>query len=443
MQSKEASLILLITVGLSCSATAATGGSITGIVLDSQGSPVSGAKVLALELESSPHRLLKFHLTDVSGRFYIQDLPWGTYSMWAGKEEAGYPELPSLFYAPSSLPTVILRRKSPSSSVTIRLGPKAGAIEAVEIVDSKTGREVIGVITLQRGTDQKTTMEASTTQKPILIPSESQVRVAVAASGYKPWPASGAPNGAGILRLRPGEGVELAVELAPQGSEAVSVGSFSPAPYSPGPSVAVPAPTEGNPILLKEVKEFRVTASGISAPVEQLARRFKVPIGLELSQTPSDGASARPINVNVENGTVQNVLDAVVAADPEYAWRESDYGTIGVSPRNHTPWLPDVVVGKYSIRNSNRDDAIGELMKAPEVQQWLRSSSVEFRDFQGLVTSEGGRVPSTGASLFSISLSHESFRTVLNAILIASESPYWAISRYGAHQEFISVIMGD
>lgn len=444
MRSKRASLILLMTVWLSSSASAANGGSVTGIVLDNQGSPVPGAKVLALELRSSPHRLLKFHLADAGGRFSIQDLPWGTYSMWAGREEKGYPELPSPFYLHGSLPTVTLRPTSPSTSVTIRLGPKAGAIEAVGLVDSKTGRQVTGVITLQRGADRESIMQASTTQKPILIPSETEVRVAVAASGYKGWPASGGPNVAGTLQLRPEEGVELAVKLAPEGSEEASVGGFSPARYSPGPNVAVPAPAEGNPILAKAVKEFRVTGSGISAQVEQLARRFKVPMGLELLRAPSDGtSSARPISVNVENVTVRDVLDAIVAADPGYEWRQSDFGTIAVFPVSHTPSLGDVVVGRYSVQNANRDQAIEELMRAPEVVRWVASAGVERRGFGGSLTSEGAKRPGSTTSLFSISLSHASVRTVLNAILIASDSRYWMLYRHGSHQEFVSLTLSD
>ena len=437
---------LCIVLSLPLFATAQGGGTVQGVVLNERGAPVAGAQVRLIPDSAAPafgSHVVRLYQTDKAGRFSAVKVPWGEYKVFAGKQNDGYPAIPMSFYGVDAFPVIRLRPASAAAEVSVTLGAKAGAIQSVSLKDAQTGADLLGVVTLRRVKDPRAVIRVSSTLGPVLVPSGTDISIQVGALGYKPWPALQSEGKQGSLRLRPEEGIKLEVRLAREGSEAVSVGSFSPARYSPAPKVAVPAPAEGNPTLLREVKEFRATGAGLSASIERLATGFKVPIGLELLKAPSDSKSAKPINVVVENGTVRDVLDAIVAADPEYEWRESDYGTINVSPRNYTVWLPDVVVGKYSIRNSNRNEAISKLMKAPEVQQWLRSANVEIRDSKGPVTSEGGKPPSAGASLFSITLSHASVRTVLSAILVATNSRYWTLLRYGVHREFVSVTMGD
>jgi hypothetical protein len=82
---------------------------------------------------------------------------------------------------------------------------------------------------------------------------------------------------------------------------------------------------------------FNVARNGMSVPLRRLANASHVPIGFEqVSEAISQKNTSRPepIRIAFQNGTLTQVLDAIVAAESRYMWRETD-GVINVLPREN------------------------------------------------------------------------------------------------------------
>ena len=431
---------LLLALCVSVSAWAETRGTIKGIVLDSEGKPVAKAKVLASEMKFTVHRLLQFHETDSEGQFVVDSLPWGTYFVSAGKEDEGYPELAGGLYGTDQFPVVKLQPSSPSASVTIHLLPKSGAIGPVSVVDALTGMvQDSASITLRRVADPKDFILTSTTVKSILVPSNVDVAIEIAAEGYRPWPAKGESKGEGQIRLKPEQALKLDVKLAPEGSTASSVGIFRPAVYAPGANIARPAPQPGNPVLSQALQPFRFTAENISDPLKELARRYHVPIGFEVEPSGSRSKKPKSVRIDVETGTVRDALNAIIEADPVYTWEESTFGAINVFPKDHLPSLLDVVVSNYSATNVWPEEALKELLKTPEAQHWMDQAGATYQGATGAVPQ-----PSRDSSLiYSITMKDAPVRSILNAILTSRVAHLWMYYRYGDRNQFFALSVVD
>lgn len=414
----------------------------TGIVVDERGSPVASAEVLATGtiVRGAGTGVLQYHQTDMDGRFIIQNLPWDKYRVSAKKEDEGYPgPLFGLYPAQSQfIQLVTLQPVSPIAHLTVHLPPKGGAIESISVVDAVTGREMnTAAITLRRAEEPAIFVETSTMLKPILVPSNTDVSIEISAPGYKPWPGKGEVMKAARIRLSPEQGVNLQVKLAPDGSNANGVTLFSPAPYAPARNTARPEPKSSNPILSKAVEPFNVTADDISVPLEKLARQYGVPIGFEAMPRGAGTQKTASVRIEVESGTVRDVLNAIIAADPAYKWKEADLGTINVLPKAHTDSLLDVVVSTYSYQVTGADDGINDLMRAPEVQGWMARERVE-RHVPSVAMS-----PASVATGGHVRWNNASVRTLLNALLMFSDSHYWIYSRAGDHNELVVLSTGN
>jgi hypothetical protein len=87
------------------------------------GRPIARAKVNISEVHSVEHRALRYFLTDTEGRFEIANLAWGTYRVFAGKTEEGYPEIPGSFDVSGyDFPIVTLQPASPLATSEARAG---------------------------------------------------------------------------------------------------------------------------------------------------------------------------------------------------------------------------------------------------------------------------------------------------------------------------------
>jgi len=205
-------------LALACAtALAQNSGTVGGVVLDENSKPVSHAQVHIAEAKPFVgHRLLKFHETNDEGRFQMENVPWGTYVVMVGKEDAGYADTKLAFYSNLGAPTVTLAPSSPTANVTLKLSPKAGVLEIQTVTDTVTGAEVgPAAVRLQRiGTPFF--IYTSAPGAHLLVPSMTDVSVEVTAPGYKPWPAYGGGSFSGRIRLRPQEVLKLDVQLQPE-----------------------------------------------------------------------------------------------------------------------------------------------------------------------------------------------------------------------------------
>jgi hypothetical protein len=195
-----------------------SGGTIKGVVVDEQGKPVTKAEIHIAEIKSFVgHRLVEMHETDGQGQFVIDNIPWGTYFVMAGKEEAGYPDTRFAFYSNLAVPTVTLQPSFRTATLTVPLGPKAGILE-VSPTDAETQKRIAAAsITLKRKDNPSFHITMSADEKRILVPSLVDILAEISASGYETafYPSSSDPSQSTPIHLSPGQELKLAMPLLP------------------------------------------------------------------------------------------------------------------------------------------------------------------------------------------------------------------------------------
>jgi len=178
--------------------------------------------------------------------------------------------------------------------------------------------------------------------------------------------------------------------------------------------------------LDKPIKSFKVVAPAVSVALQRLANENDVPIGFEAALPGASSATKEPgsIRISVESGTVRDVLNAIVAAEPIYVWREMD-GVINVLPRQHADSLLDVVLSRFEVNQVGKGEARRTLLATLEVKRWMVRTGVQERTF---FTLPGG----TGedSAPISLNLTNVSVRTVLNTMLRTGAFRYWVYSPY-------------
>lgn len=195
-------------------------GQITGVVVDEVGRPLAKAMVHITEQKGFVgHRPVQAYETDEQGHFAINRVPWGSYLVLAGKEDAGYPDTKLAFYSNLEVPTVTLSPMFPKADVRVQLGPKAGVLELSPVTDAVTGKKIESPsITLRRSQNPDLFITTSAAGARILVPSETDILLEVSAPGYKPSASSdGIANTR--IRLKPEEVRKLAVSLQPDATK--------------------------------------------------------------------------------------------------------------------------------------------------------------------------------------------------------------------------------
>lgn len=217
--------ILLLSVALAFLGQAALAqgtGSIQGVVLDDRGSPVANAVVTADPVDGLARgTALPNAETDTDGRFVVEHLAWlGKYRIYTAKQTAGYPDTSFSFYSNDVLTTAEISAESPTATIRIQLGPKAGALVGA-VSDAETGKPVPAGIELRRTASPDDWLSTSVAPNyRVLLPSSVNVSVVFVASGYEKWTVQGP------LNLQPGQEMRLDVALQPAHNPALQASQF-------------------------------------------------------------------------------------------------------------------------------------------------------------------------------------------------------------------------
>src|SRR6185369_3980779 len=82
-------------------------------------------------------------------------------------------------------------------------------------------------------------------------------------------------------------------------------------------------------LLSRRIRGVEVRRTNIHLVLSYISESYEVPIGLEVAR---EGANNREIYVNLQNTTLREVLNTIVAEDSRYEWRVH-HGVINFSPR--------------------------------------------------------------------------------------------------------------
>jgi hypothetical protein len=200
-------------------------GSISGIVVDQLGNPVTNAHVTTRDLDLPPNTVevgggvVPYAETDVQGRFLFKGLKVGhRYKVYSEKEEDGYPDMMLGMYNPTDTASIATATSSVSTErVIIHLGPKAARLKW-NVKDAVSGDSIeTPTFSFERRDSGASAGGTALADEGVLVPSNTDLIVEISARRYRDWYYGEAldKSTAASLRLVPGEEKTLQVQLQP------------------------------------------------------------------------------------------------------------------------------------------------------------------------------------------------------------------------------------
>ncbi len=209
-----AALVLMLSAALASAQTAS--GSIAGRVTDSNHNPVVGASVYAVSGPTNTGRGNAV-TTDNDGYFRMNNMPPGTYTLSAFKQQDGYGDAALPFYASHSQPLVNVSVSSATQAngVELTLG-RAGGTLHIMATDAVTHKPLNrATIVLRRSNNSSAVLQAQRDLPTEFLVPSADVSVEVDADGYASW--SFREDGHDYILLRPGEERTITAQLQPSG----------------------------------------------------------------------------------------------------------------------------------------------------------------------------------------------------------------------------------
>jgi len=187
--------------------------------------------------------------------------------------------------------------------------------------------------------------------------------------------------------------------------------------------------------LSRKVNSFQLADSSLSIALQRLAKTSHLLVGFD-SLPETDTQPASTFSVNVQDGTVREVLDALTNSDPRYIWTTSGQ-MIDVHPAKGRDTLSQIVIRHFKVDLVTRDQALEALVRSPEIQAELRQKRIKRREFNSFP----GDLAAENLPRFSLDLRDLTMREILNAIAKASDSTFWVLVKYGDQNQYLSVKM--
>ena len=184
--------LALTSLGVVTSSAEQQYGTISGTVLDRQGSAVAHAKVTADYVCKTPcvkAMPLDQAESDDQGRYEFKRLEYGRYSVSAEKPAENYPPLYLAFYSPEKQPEVDVSEANKNVTLDLVLSMKAGVLVGT-VADRETGTPMDANVDFRSTTDSRRGISGSgltNARFRVLVPSDTPVLMKVSKPGYEDW----------------------------------------------------------------------------------------------------------------------------------------------------------------------------------------------------------------------------------------------------------------
>lgn len=182
-------------------------------------------------------------------------------------------------------------------------------------------------------------------------------------------------------------------------------------------------------LLERSIQDFNLQGSSLLDTLEKLATTYHIPIGFE-EVVLGRGQPEPKVNLNIQSGTVKEVLNSLTIIDPRYEWKVID-GVINVYPRIKQDSILDAMVDHFEINSESKESIRNALFDLPSVK--LIMKNLNFQPFY--ITTGIGSTPSS----INLSLRNVNLRKILDEIAKQSDKKYWFVAGFGDTNEFLII----
>lgn len=186
-------------------------------------------------------------------------------------------------------------------------------------------------------------------------------------------------------------------------------------------------------LLSQKVSNYEDSGHDFPTTINDLMQKYRVPAGIDL-ETLSD---RRPISVTVPQGTVADVLNAIVAQEPGFKWAEED-GAVNIGPQQNDNSVLNVHIAHFYIRRANLYEIKPAIVSLPEVKKWLEDNQLtQERETESVIGAVSPGKPFK--PLISLDLQDATLRAVMNRIITSPGYGSWIVSRYGEKNQHMMI----
>jgi hypothetical protein len=184
--------------------------------------------------------------------------------------------------------------------------------------------------------------------------------------------------------------------------------------------------------LLDQRLTVQVKQATLLYVLDTLAIDHKIPVGLEM---PSTEAYKDKLEINVEDGTLRDVLDSITQQQSAYQWEIRD-GVINFMPthdrynfiaalldKNIQQFSPDKGLDKFALRN--------EILQLTEIRELMSSNSVKIAMFTDSPNTQ--RMPVSNRA--DLRTSDATIRQILNKVVRESDYKIWVVDMTGRRKD--------
>ncbi len=188
--------------------------------------------------------------------------------------------------------------------------------------------------------------------------------------------------------------------------------------------------------VTQQIDGYEVDGEDFTATIYNLCQKYGLRWGLDLEVPPE----RQLISVRVSKGTVADVLDTVLAQEPNYEWAEVN-GVVNVMPKQRSNSLLNLQIANFHIRNANFFAIQPAIVSLPELKAWRARNHITEQDIfnDDIATSPVGTKNGYTLPRISLDLGHATVQEILNRIVKARRFRWWYVHRFGHNGQYLGL----
>jgi hypothetical protein len=163
-----------------------------------------------------------------------------------------------------------------------------------------------------------------------------------------------------------------------------------------------------------------------------LSNDYKIPIGLETSSTEEYKAK---LDIDVNRGTLRDLLDSITQQEPAYRWEIMD-GTINFTPMSDRygflATLLDTSINSFApTKGLDKLEVRNRIFQLPEVKDLMTLHSVRVSRFSDSPSDQRINI----SNEVDLSISNTNVRGILNKVVRESDYKIWVVDMTGRNKD--------